>query len=575
MEKIIIFGAGIWGKRAFEHYGEKVVDFFCDNNNEKAGQFYCGKKIISLNQLKKIHSGYTIVIAVANFYPIAAQLSQHGIENHIYFIIEFNAIKLAEEKKLACIELKENKMLANYVKNKDMLCDYPYLFGKIPEFITTKKQILNVDEDIPYFFKDLSKPLFIRNLSHPNHMKFLFDNVRASEDVAMDNHIYLHYANEQKFLEMLCQCDLKPLLKQRKFVFLIGEQNKSIYPINFKKRYNIDYESMPFKPLRVNELKRIVIYNGLPASGQDFLFQICAVNKNILPILVPTPFLYLPKLKKEVLKMEFNINDLSCHRTCRTPEKYFSLRDPDIFYFLCATFYNNREQKNASRISPTILLDPHHDVNNSFRNVYKSFRYRKGMTLVRNPVMRFGSVIKSKFFGDDESCFFKDVLRVLYLPTFYGENGKHNCFKLESLKNNPIKGVKELCKYFQVPFDKSMLHPEKCQYVTTSTSSTGKKVMGFEPTPKRNISEELSEWDLQRLTPLFEPILQCYGYEYKKYVPLPEKSIKKIYSESFLFEKKIKVTDRNLFLETMLQIFNLVKNGKCYLPPLIDVEPRG
>jgi glycosyltransferase involved in cell wall biosynthesis len=574
-ENIIVFGAGMWGKTALEHYGEKSVAFFCDNNNDRVGQTYCGKKIISFEQLKKIPSGYKIVIAIGNFYQVANQLYESGIENHVNFFADSKGTKYArennKEKKPICIEIKENKMLANYVKNKKLLSDYPYLFGKIPEFKALEKQILNLDEETPYFFKDLSKPLFISNLSHIVHIKFLFDNVRASEDVTMDNHIYLYYANEQKFLEMLCKCDMKPLLKQQKFVFLLGKQNKNIYPIDFKKRYGIDYESMPFKPLRANELKRIVIYNGLTVSGQDFLFQICAANKSILPIFVPELFSFLPKLENELLKFKFNINDLFCCRDIqRSVIYYYSLSNPDIFRFISMILYNNRERKNKIRISPTILLDPHHDKHFQFQNVYKSFPYRKGMRLIRNPITRFASLIKYKFFQSEAHYFFSNLYSCN--PAFFVESGKFSCFKLESLKNKPIEGAKTLCKYLQVPFDKNMLHPEKYSYIASCCGSTGKMVMGFGPTPKRNIFDAISEWDLQRLTPLFEPILQHYGYEYKKYAPMQEKKLRKIYSEPFLFEKEMKVADRDFLTEVMLYFYNLVKNSDYYLPPLIDVD---
>jgi glycosyltransferase involved in cell wall biosynthesis len=566
-ENIIIFGAGLWGKIALEHYGEKTVKFFCDNNNDRIGQTYCEKKIISFEQLKKIHLGYKIVIAIGIFYPIINQLYRNGIKNYVNF---FDEIEPAKEEKPIYIETKENKMFINYTKNKKFLCDYPYLFGKIPEFKALKKRTLNLSEDVPYFFKDLSKPLFICNISNPAHIKFLFDNVRASEDVAMDNHIYLYYASEQKFLETLCECDLKPLLKQQKFVFLLGERNKNIYPIDFKKRYGIDYELMPFKPLRANELKRIVLYSGLTVSGQDFLFQICAANRNILPIYAPEPFSFLPKLENELLNFKFNINDLFCHRDVLHSVIYHSLPNPDIFNFISAILYNNREQKNKIRISPTILFDPHHNTHLQFLNVYKSFSYRKGMRLIRNPITRFASFIKYNFFQNDAYHFFPQ----LYYSSsaFYMKSDKFNCFKLESLKSNPIEGAKALCKYLQVPFDKNMLHPEKYPYIASCCGSTGKMVMGFEPTPKRDIFDAISEWDLQRLTPLFEPVLQHYGYEYKKYEPMQEKKLRKIYSEPFLFEKEMKVADRDFLTEVMLYFYNLVKNKGYYLPPLIDID---
>jgi hypothetical protein len=566
---VIIFGAGHYGKLALEHYGIDAVKFFCDNNPSKVGQIYCEKKIISLEQLKDMRLDYQIIIAVQNlktYFQIAKQLALSGIENYSPFTeedINYNSYKEIKSKPI--LKIKENKM--NYARNKKLLHNYPYLFGKIPEFKYLQSKALNLDEDIPYFFKDLSKPLFIRNLSHPVHIKFLFDNVRSSEDVAMDNHIYLQYENEQKFLEMLCQCDLKLLLKSQKFIFLIGKQNKDIYPIDFKKKYGIDYASMPFKPLRASELKRIVLYCNHTLSGQDFLFQVSAANRNILPILAPVPFRYLPKLKKEILKLKFNINDLFILRSYFF-NGFYSLSDPEIFRSISMLLHNNMEERE--RISPTILFDPHVPFDYRLKNVYKSFLYRKCIGLIRNPATRFASIAKSKFFDvdiSDNDFYFTPLYNSLY---FFGQD-EFNCFKLESLKDNQAKGARALCKYFQVPFDKNMLHPEKIPYIAASNSSTGKMVMGFEPTPRQDISEFLSEFDLQRLMPIWEPILRYYGYECKKYAPLKESDLRKIYSEPFKFEKRARISDRDLFTEVMLYLYNLAKSGKYYLPPLIDV----
>jgi hypothetical protein len=574
-KKIIIFGAGHYGKLALEHYGEKSVKFFCDNNPEKIGKTYCRKKIISFEQLKEIHSDYQIVIATEKHYPILNQFFQNGIKSYINFILKETIIPFSKtEIKPVCVKIKESKMEMNYFKNKNLLSNYPYLFGEIPKFRFLQSKTLNMDEEIPYFFKDLHKPIFIRNLSHPVHIKFLFDNVRASEDVVMDNHIYLYYENEQTFLEMLCQCDLKQLLKQQKFVFLAGKQNKDIYPIDFREKYGIDYASMKFKPLRANELKRIVIYQGHESSGQDCLFQVSAANRNILSFFCPYPFTLLPKLKNEILKFKFDIKDLFYKD--RPPIDYYSLSNPEIFRFISMILYNNKDQRE--RISPTILFDPHAFSYSQFGEVYRAFQYRKSVKLIRNPIMRLASITKSKDLssylrsnGFRKTFWVEEAFVPLYNSfSVFGKSDKLNCFKLESLKKNPMKAAKALCKYFQVPFDRDMLHPEKFPYIEVIPSVTGKKVMGFEPTPKRNIFESISKWDLQRLMPIFEPILQYYGYKYKKYAPLKEEDLRKIYSEPFKFDKLI--SDRDLFTESMLYLYNFVKSGEYWLPPFIDID---
>ena len=590
-KKIIIFGAGTWGKLALEYYGADTVDFFCDNNPERIGQEYCGKKIISFDRLKEIHADYKIVTAVQNYHSITNRLWENGIENESYVSWmpkkQNNAIRTQ-------IQIDKNKMLINYNKNKKLLNDYPYIFGKIPEFEHLQDKILNLDEEIPYFFKDLSKPLLICNISHPLYIKFLFDNVRASEDVAMDNHIYLYYESKQNILEMLCQCDLKPLLKKKKFVFLFGEKNKRIYPIDFKKKYGIDYNTMKIKPLRANELKRIIMYHNYACSGQDFLFQISAPNEDILPFFVPKPYSYLPRLKNKICNINFDMDNFLKIKLClnQFPSSpvalsFENLCSPKNIRIFLAALHNHRFTNIRSRISPTIFLDPHYSREKIWHDIYKSFPYRSILGSVRNPISRHVSFIKrhlkqGESFETDILNYHKEYLFTnLYFSNSWTQNSvwgeeinKFRCIKLESLKSNPIKGTKALCKYFQVPFDENMLHPEKFHYIESCESITGETVMGFEPTPKRDNSKFLSDFDLQRLVCLFEPILKYYGYEYEKYAPVEEKDLRDFFSKPFLYEKELKINidDRNFFTDIMLYVYYFAKKAKYKLPPLIEID---
>ena len=589
-KKIIIFGAGNWGKLALEYYGADAVDFFCDNNPERIGQEYCGKKIISFDRLKEIHADYRIVTAINNFFPIANQLRDNGIENENY--VSWMPLKKQNNVIRTKIQINKNKMLINYNGNKKLLNEYPYIFGQIPEFENLEDKVLNLDDEIPYFFEDLSKPLLICNISHPLHIKFLFDNVRASEDVAMDNHIYLYYESKQNILEMLCQCDLKPLLKKKKFVFLFGEKNKCIYPIDFKEKYGIDYNVMKIKPLRVNELKRIIMYHNYAHSGQDFLFQISAPNEDILPFYVPQLYSYLPRLENKTCNIEFDMDNFLETKFC--PDKFpffppalsveslYSIKNIRIF---SVALYNQRRTNTRSRISPTVFLDPHLSREKIWHDIYKSFPYRNILGSVRNPISRHASIVKDhnryiNDFGADILNHFKESLFTgLYFSNFWAcgytwevEINKFRCIKLESLKSNPVKGTKALCKYFQVPFDENMLHPEKFPYIATGRSVTGKTVMGFDPTPKRDNSKFLSDFDLQRLVCLFEPVLKYYGYEYEKYAPVEEKDLRDFFSKPFLYEKELKITDRDFFTNMMLYLYNFAKKGEYKLPPLIEID---
>lgn len=61
-KKYILFGAGIFGEKMLELFGEDKVYCYCDNSTEKIGKKFHEKEIISLEKLKEIHRDYHIVI---------------------------------------------------------------------------------------------------------------------------------------------------------------------------------------------------------------------------------------------------------------------------------------------------------------------------------------------------------------------------------------------------------------------------------------------------------------------------------------------------------------------------------
>lgn len=69
--------------------------------------------------------------------------------------------------------------------------------------------------------------------------------------------------------------DITPYLKDNKLVFLFGEEElATYYPLNFKGIYGIDYEAAPPKPLRPEEIQKIVLnWQVRPASSCNTFFE--------------------------------------------------------------------------------------------------------------------------------------------------------------------------------------------------------------------------------------------------------------------------------------------------------------
>lgn len=93
MREFIIFGAGNIGKKALEFYGMDKVYCIVDNDINKINTYLEGKKIICVEELKRISDRYTIVIALANYVDVVRQLHAMNIENYFVFREEFERLE--------------------------------------------------------------------------------------------------------------------------------------------------------------------------------------------------------------------------------------------------------------------------------------------------------------------------------------------------------------------------------------------------------------------------------------------------------------------------------------------------
>ena len=152
---------------------------------------------------------------------------------------------------------------SRYEKNCKLLNKYPYLFQKdFPNFEELPIRFYPFDDNgytpfiiqegrfAPYFnpkdqvvsrnfFKDLDNPILAADVYSQYELEYLNDMVRKSEWVARENHIYLHYTDWGTFCAHLQVLNLRPLLEDKKFVFLIGDE-VSRYPIDDKARLGLD-----------------------------------------------------------------------------------------------------------------------------------------------------------------------------------------------------------------------------------------------------------------------------------------------------------------------------------------------
>lgn len=89
-KEIVIFGAGKIGKNGYVKLsGENIKIFaFCDNDRDKQGQILYEKKIISVDDLKKMNNDHIMIIICSNF--------EKEIREQLYSMNIFNFISITQ-----------------------------------------------------------------------------------------------------------------------------------------------------------------------------------------------------------------------------------------------------------------------------------------------------------------------------------------------------------------------------------------------------------------------------------------------------------------------------------------------
>lgn len=283
---------------------------------------------------------------------------------------------------------------SRYEKNCKLLAKYPYLFrkdflefDKLPiqffpyddnsytpfypkeecfgDYIEPKNQIISRN-----FFGDLENPILADNVFSQYELEYLRDNVRRSEDIGRENHVYLHYTNWGEFCSYLQCLNMKPLLEEKKLVFLIEEEICQ-YPIDFQERFGIDYSKYPVRPLGIRDIHRMIWATQLSShNGGDFFNEIFDDHPNLIAM----PSVIFKTLEEtiaeaeQVLSAAHNSREvLAAFSNWENPNlglELYQLKDRTSKDILVALYF--REMKSTSphldtraRIAPALFFQPH------------------------------------------------------------------------------------------------------------------------------------------------------------------------------------------------------------------------
>jgi len=273
-----------------------------------------------------------------------------------------------------------------YEKNCKRLKKYPYLFRKdFPSFEELPVLFYPFDDNgfIPYypaedrfgdyvnpkktiisrnFFKNLDNPILASDVYSQYEMEYLYDNVRKSEDVAKENHVYLHYNDWTIFCSWLQILNLRSVLDQKKIVFLI-EDEINLYPIDFKERFGIDYSQYKVKPVDIREITRLIWHTQLSShNGGDFFNEIFDGHPNLLcllSVMMDSMEETVENYKKELEKAKQDI------AVCLSPvaARLSNMRDRTDKDVFVGVFLGMDEHTASldpqSRIAPAVFFQPH------------------------------------------------------------------------------------------------------------------------------------------------------------------------------------------------------------------------
>lgn len=427
------------------------------------------RRMAELGQIEEAQQAYTLAVHKGGLVPeeeleAAAYILQAGGDYEVSYtcFLELYQRGHYRGETLALLtgafyEPNVRELRGRYERNVKLLKKYPYLFRRdfppfeelpirfypyrqdayIPffpdreefgEFTDIKKPVISRN-----FFKDLEKPILAAEVYSQYELEYLQDNVRRSDYVGRENHVYLHYEDWGTFCAWLQCWNMRPLLEEEKIVFLIGDEIDQ-YPIDFKERFGIDYSQYPVKPVGIREVTRMIWTTQLQAhNGINFFNEILDGHPN----LISSPAMMLHNIEegieewKKTQKVVHSVTTFAgdnkdINRIQR--ELYLLKGQTDKDILVAEHLGDSRCTANldaSSRIAPALLFSPHFgeiqyrlqvDTKQNLtvlyspqyekiRNspIFKNFKYIKSVAPFRRPTTSSAATVRYTWKGAQES----------------------------------------------------------------------------------------------------------------------------------------------------------------------------
>lgn len=552
------------------------------------------RRMAALGQKEEARKAYALVVSESRNPAETLEAALWLLENGEDYRVPYSAFlrlfraghyqtEILRVMTRAFYEPNVRELEKRYRKNCRVLRDYPYLFRKdfLPfedaplvffpygrdaympfdtrearfmEYVNTKTPIVSRS-----FFRNLENPILAEGVFSQYELEYLRDNVRPSEYVGKDNHIYLSYPDWEVFCSWLQVLDWKPLLVGKKFVFLIGA-DVARYPIDFQKEFGVDYSRDRPRPVGIREVNKLICHTQLSAhNGGDFFNEIFDAHPN----LIGRHSISIEALSDEIAKLRAVLSsDAGREKLLHSEiwdsdavQSLLAIRNPTDKDLMVALFMSRRDRTKFldpnSRIAPAIFFQPHFynimfslklsesgevsleseqmDKMRDFRP-FQEFRYIKTFTPMRRfttsyaATLRFMSLVCTLTVEGRNSVIY-DVMSQRVLNRTFMRDPDERLFRdgvivrFEDGKLNPKATFTRLADFLDIPYAESMTY---CSEMGIRDPVTLGNVVGFDPaTVFRTYDEFINDKEGAYLEYFLRDAYAFYGYDFHYYDGAP------------------------------------------------------
>ena len=591
------------------------------------------RKLAQLNETEKACQAYTLVLHESDGTDLAAELEAAlyilrfgGGDDYKVSYTVFCGLYNQGFRKEDILQVMDGAFYApnvkliqtRYRKNCALLKKYPYIFREdflrfedlpirfypyddnsyTPYYPAEERfgDYINFRETVikHYFFKDLENPILAKDIYSQYELEYLRDNVRRSEDVARENHIYLHYSSWAEFCAYLTCLNMKPLLEEKKIVFLFEEEIAK-YPIDFKERYNIDYSQMSVKPLAIRDVTRMIWHTQLSShNGGDLFNEVFDAHPNLIAM----PSIMIDNIQETIQKvregleacdsLEEALYSFSQWEAPQLVEELYHNRartDKDI---LVALYLFRKEYTGfldtSSRVVPPLFFQPHfahiiYSLKVDEKNravlysedadilrtlpIFTGFKYIKTFTPMRRFTTSHGGTVRFMDYmaekanrrkgKDDLTTTVTDAVSERVLNRGFMVDRQDRIYqdsvvvRFEDGKLNPKATFTALAAFLDIPYTESMTY---CSDMNERDPHPETK--GFDPAPVyKTYDDYINDNERIFIEYFLRDAYRYYGYDFQYYDggPMSEERVKELIKGFDTIDSYIRKTWKVVFAD--------------------------